>query len=233
MFSGASAARLHGKRLETAHSLSRMRQVAVDWNLMYVEQQMHQSGSMKHGLRSTCGDCCALQALRRQLPGRPPPSEQPRSLSLGAVLQDSAGAITCGGIAGMAMWALVRACMRQAAGDMGACWMHHSTNVQLWNLVARPYLVQVLPIDVAKSRLQVARPGSQCDISLLQNLWLLHKERACLDAPLRSMPHIVKAHVSAVLMSNVLSPFVGGFRGLYTGLSLVQTRAFPANAAQW
>lgn len=25
----------------------------------------------------------------------------------------------------------------------------------------------------------------------------------------------------------------GGFRGMYLGLSLVQARAFPANAAQW
>ena len=93
--------------------------------MIVLSRSLRQAGTMKRGLTATSGKSCALQALRRQLPGRPPPSEPPRSLSLGAVLQDSAGAITCGGIAGMAMWALVRACMRQAAGDTGACWMRH------------------------------------------------------------------------------------------------------------
>ncbi len=65
----------------------------------------------------------------------------------------------------------------------------HSSAV---NLAGCPYLLQVLPIDVAKSRLQVARPGSQCDMSLLQNLRLLHKERACLGAPLCSLVYVLR-----------------------------------------
>ena len=67
------------------------------------------------------------------------------------------------------------------------------------------HLLQVLPIDVAKSRLQVARPGSQCDMSLLQNLRLLYNERARLHAPLHSLSHLLKAYISIVLMSNVFS----------------------------
>jgi Mitochondrial carrier protein len=111
--------------------------------------------------------------------------------------------------------------------------MRHSTDVQLSNLAGRPYLSQVLPIDVAKSRLQVARPGSQCDISLLQNLRLLHKERESPCCLLASSVACSKAYSYLMLTSNISITAAGGFRGLYTGLSLVQTRAFPANAAQW
>lgn len=37
--------------------------------------------------------------------------------------------------------------------------------------------LQVLPIDVAKSRLQVARPGTLYDTSLLRNMQLIYRER--------------------------------------------------------
>lgn len=107
------------------------------------------------------------ETLRRQLPGRPVPQQggQHQPPGLKAILSNSAGAIACGGLAGMAMWAAV------------------------------------LPVDVAKSRLQVAQPGTAYDVSLLRNMQKLYLER--------------------------------GLRGLYVGLSLVQARAFPANAAQW
>jgi hypothetical protein len=85
--------------------------------------------------------------------------------------------------------------MRQVAGDIGACLVPHTTELQLSNLTCCPHLLQVLPIDVAKSRLQVARPGSQCDMSLLQNLRLLHQERARLHTSLRSLSYAGRLHI--------------------------------------
>lgn len=60
------------------------------------------------------------QALRRTFPGKEAPDNPEPGIL--AILKDSASAVTCGGLAGMFMWACI------------------------------------LPLDVAKTRIQVASP---------------------------------------------------------------------------
>ena len=66
------------------------------------------------------------EALRRKLPGRQAQQQSERQiLGLGAIVADSAGAIVCGGLAGMGMWAAVlvsglRASLCTTAGHRAA-----------------------------------------------------------------------------------------------------------------
>ncbi|KAG1661639.1 hypothetical protein FOA52_007520 [Chlamydomonas sp. UWO 241] len=82
----------------------------------------------------------------------------------GAVREASI-AIFSGGLAGCAMWALVAGAVREASiaifsGGLAGCAM--------WALV--------LPIDVAKTRLQIAAPGDAWDVSVRRHLGMLWRE---------------------------------------------------------
>ena len=105
----------------------------------------------------------------------------------------------------------------------------------------------VLPLDVAKTRIQTAYPGSYQDVGVARQLHMVYREGGrqlpglvrqlgglepwesttqpalCLLATMPSHPHPpTPTHLLA-----------GGIQALYAGLSPTLARAFPANAAQW
>jgi hypothetical protein len=90
----------------------------------------------------------------------------------------------------------------------------------------------VLPLDVAKTRVQTAYPGSKHDYGVLGQLRVLWREggRAA-DAFIRRMGGL-RVLASAVLLPRVGESAVcstaGKFNSLYAGLSPTLVRAFPA-----
>lgn len=64
--------------------------------------------------------------------------------------------------------------------------------------------MQVLPIDVAKSRLQVAQPGTAYDVSLVRNIQKLYLESASVMSLLSTIT--VATHDIAVLEAQYQDP---------------------------